>query len=68
MCDNIEYVWSFFPHYFEHNTDDIADVAPVPPQEDVNNEDENINVHESGIFQQRNRVVEFQSTEPTQTL
>ena len=32
-----------FPHYFEQNTDDIADVAPVPPQEDVNNEDENSN-------------------------
>ena len=61
MCDNIEYVWSFFPHYFEQNTDDIADVAPVPPQEDVNNEDENINVHESGIFNKETGLWNFKA-------
>ena len=35
MYDNIEYVKSFFPHYFKQNTYEMNDVPPVPPQEEV---------------------------------
>ena len=33
MYDNIEYVKSFFSHYFKQNTYALNDVPPVPPQE-----------------------------------
>ena len=44
LCDNIEYVKAFFPHYFDKgNTHDFEDVASVQ-QEEVNSEDQDINV------------------------
>ena len=61
MYDNIEYVRSFFPHYFEENTNEVNGNPVLPPQEEVNNEDENINVCESGNFNKEKGLWNFRS-------
>ena len=61
LCDNIQYVKAFFPHYFDKgNKHDFEDVTPVQ-QEEVNSEDADINVRDSGNFNRETGLWNFKS-------
>ena len=57
-----------FPHYFDKgNTQEFEDVTPVQ-QEEVNSEDADINVQDSGNFNRETGLWNFKIYEYSQTI
>ena len=61
LCDNIEYVKAFFPHYFDKGNIREFEYVTHVQQEEVSSEDADINVQDSGNFNWETGLWNFKS-------